>query len=52
VLSTQGILRFVVVEFRKRSNRLPAHRRVAVLAGNAQISMGASGDGGAARLTD
>ena len=52
VLSAQRVLSFVVIEFRERSNRLPAYRRMAVLAGNAQVSMGASGDGGPARLAD
>jgi hypothetical protein len=52
VLSAQRVLRFVVIEFRERSNRLPAYRRMAVLAGNAQVSVGASGDGGSARLAD
>jgi hypothetical protein len=52
VLSTQRIFRFIVIEFRECSNRFPAYRCVTVLAGNAQIAMGASGDGGWARLAD
>ena len=52
VLSTQRILGFVVIEFGECSNRFPANRRMAVLTGNAQIAMGASGDGGWARLAN
>jgi len=52
MLSTQRILRFVVIEFGEGSNRFPANRRMAVLTGNAQTAMGASGDGGWARLAN
>lgn len=50
VLPAQRVLRFVVIEFGEGSNRFPADRRMAVLTGNTQIAMGASGNGGSARL--
>jgi len=39
VHSAQGILRLVVVEFRKAANRLPAGKGMAVLAGSSQPPM-------------
>ena len=39
VHSAQRILRLVVIEFRNGANRLPRIRRVAVLAGDIQVSV-------------
>ena len=44
VLAAQRILGCVVVEFWNRPNRLPSHRRVAVLARKAQAAVRASRD--------
>jgi len=37
--TTQRVFRLIVVEFRNRPNRFPCFRRVAILAGNGQISV-------------
>jgi hypothetical protein len=44
VLAAQRIFGCIVIEFRNRSNGLPSHRSVAVLARNTQAAMRASRD--------
>jgi hypothetical protein len=44
VLAAQRIFRGVVIKFRNRSNGLPSHRGVAVLARNTQAAVRASRD--------
>jgi len=50
VHAPQRISRGVVIEFRDCSNRLPAAQRVAILAGNAEASVGAPRVRGGIRL--
>lgn len=45
VHAAQRIACLIVIEFRDASNRLPTAKRMAVLAGNIQSAMGASGVG-------
>ena len=45
VKSSEGIFRFIVVEFWSGANGLPPHRGVAVLARNREIAMRTAGHG-------